>query len=122
MVCAAEPLPPVDATDRIIELRKEIGKVHGRTATMWNRADAAVGRKVWFNFFDRNMRSKRHFWASLNYVHHNAVHHGYVEKWQDGPFSSARRFLEDVGAEQARAIWNKYPILNYGKSWDIYRV
>lgn len=67
-------------TDEIKILRKEIGKVHGRTSFRWNREDSQPGRKVWFNFFDRDMRSQRHFWASMNYIHNNAVHHGYVDR------------------------------------------
>lgn len=107
-------------TDAIEELRKEIGKVHGRTAYKWNREDDQVGRKVWFNFFDRDMRSTRHRWASINYVHNNAVHHGYVERWQDWPYSSASRFIDEVGKEEATRIWKEYPVLDYGKDWDIY--
>lgn len=107
-------------TERIKRLRKEIGRLHGRTSRSWNQADNETGRKVWFNFFDRNMRSQRHFWASLNYVHNNAVHHGYVKRWQEWPYSSASKFLEVVGREKAAEIWNEYPILDYGKDWDIY--
>ncbi|HXI88717.1 MAG TPA: hypothetical protein VNO24_01765 [Blastocatellia bacterium] len=61
------------------------------------------------------MKSERHFWASLNYVHHNPVHHGYVERWQDWPWSSAAEFLQRVAREKAAEIWKKYPILDYGK-------
>jgi putative transposase len=66
------------------------------------------------------MRSNRHFWASVNYIHHNPVHHGYVEKWQDWAFSSASGFLEKFGREKTVQIWNEYPVLSYGKDWDIY--
>ena len=107
-------------SENMKRLRQELGRVHGRTARKWNLEDDSIGRKVWFNFFDRNMRSERHFWASLNYVHNNAVHHGYVERWQDWPYSSASRFLKEVGREQAARIWNEYPVLDYGKDWDIY--
>ena len=107
-------------TERIEELRKALGKLHGRTSRSWNQADDAVGRKVWFNFFDRDMRSERHLWASLNYVHNNAVHHGYAQRWQDWPYSSASKFLDEVGVEKAAEIWREYPILDYGKGWDIY--
>jgi len=55
----------------------------------------------------------------MNYVHHNPVHHGYVQRWQDWPWSSATAFLEKVGAEKAREIWQEYPILDYGKKWDV---
>jgi putative transposase len=107
-------------TERIRELRKMLGKLHGRTARFWNQTDSETGRKVWFNFFDRNMRSERHLFASLNYIHNNAVHHRYVDRWQDWPYSSSHRFLEEVGREKAAKIWREYPVLDYGKDWDIF--
>ena len=107
-------------TDAIDELRKEIGNLHGRTAYTWNREDGQVGRKVWFNFFDRDMRSNGHRWATVNYVYNNTVHHGYAERWQEWPYSSASRFREEVGKEEATRIWREYPILDYGKDWDVY--
>jgi len=107
-------------TDNIKQLRKNLGLIHGRTARLWNKEDDALGRKIWFNFFDRDLRSARHFWASLNYIHHNPVHHGYVQKWQDWAFSSAGNYLEKVGHEKAAQIWHEYPILDYGKDWDNY--
>jgi putative transposase len=107
-------------TDKIKLLRREIGRLHGRTSRVWNKEDEAQSRKVWFNFFDRNMRSNRHFWASLNYIHHNPVFHGYAQKWQEWTFSSANDYLEKVGHEKAARIWRDFPILNYGKDWDIY--
>jgi putative transposase len=107
-------------TDNIKRLRKEIGKLHGRTARFWNKEDNCEGRKVWFNFFDREMKSNRHFWASVNYIHHNPVKHGYVRRWQDWMFSSANHFIERHGREKTLKIWNEYPILDYGKDWDVY--
>ncbi len=62
--------------------------------------------------------SERHLWASINYVHHNPVKHGYVTRWQDWPWSSAISFLADVGTERAKEIWREYPVKDYGKNWD----
>ena len=107
-------------TDNIKELRKQIGRFHGRSSKIWNQEDDARGRKTWFNFFDRNMKSARHFWASLNYIHHYPIKHGYVNKWQDWAFSSAIEYLEKFGKEKAEYIWRKYPVLDYGKDWDVY--
>jgi putative transposase len=59
-------------------LLRELGRLHGRTSHAWNGADNARGRKVFFRAVERSMRSDRHFWATLNYVHHNPVRHGYV--------------------------------------------
>jgi len=36
-----------------------------------------------------------------------------------GPTSSATDFLERVGREMAEKIWREYPILDYGKKWDV---
>jgi len=106
--------------EEISLLRKAIGKVHGRTATLWNRMDKKAGRKVWFNFFDREIRSERHYWATKNYIHNNPVHHGYVKKWQGWPFSSVHQYLEAIGRDEASRIWREYPVLDYGKGWDDY--
>lgn len=105
-------------TENIKLLRTEIGKTHGRTSRTWNLEDGRLGRRVWFNFFDRDMKSNRHYWASLNYVHNNAVHHGYVERWQDWPYSSVHQYLERTGRDEALRVWRQYPILDYGKGWD----
>ncbi|MBS1792194.1 MAG: hypothetical protein JST85_31095 [Acidobacteria bacterium] len=64
------------------------------------------------------MKSERHFWASLNYIHYNPVNHEYAERWQEWPFSSAHQFLEDVGRDRVVEIWHSYPVLDYGKDWD----
>lgn len=64
------------------------------------------------------MRSDRHFWATVNYVHHNPVHHGYVLLWTDWPWSSARDYLREVGREEAARAWQAYPVKDYGKGWD----
>ena len=101
------------------ELRRGLGKFHGRSSFKWNGEDQSRGRQVWHNCFDRKIKSHGHFWASMNYIHHNPVHHGYVEKWQDWPWSSAAAFLDNVGPERALQLWRKYPILDYGKKWDV---
>lgn len=105
-------------TSRMADLRREIGKLHGKTAYEWNGEDGLRGRKVWFNCFERAMKSDRHYFASLNYVLNNAVHHGYAEKWQDWPWSNARQYLEEVGCKRATEIWRQYPLLDYGTKWD----
>ncbi len=105
-------------TESINEFLKRLGKFHGSSSHKWNGEDNTRGRQVWFTAVERSMRSDRHFYASLNYIHHNAVKHGYVPKWQDWPFSSANEYLEKVGTEKAAKIWREYPVLDYGKEWD----
>ncbi len=95
-----------------------LGRLHGRLSFQWNGEDQRRGRKVWCNVAETAMKSERHFLATLNYVHHNPVKHGYVQQWGDWPFSSAALFLESVGREKAEALWKEYPIGDYGKGWD----
>jgi putative transposase len=105
-------------TRMLPELLRDIGRLHGRTSFVWNGDDGERGRKVWFNCVETGMKSDRHFWATLNYVHHNPVHHGYVRQWQDCPFSSGAACLEQAGRDAAAALWNEYPIGEYGGNWD----
>ena len=99
-------------------LLKELGLIHGRTSFEWNGEDDQRGRKVWFNAVETEMKSERHFWATMNYVLHNAVRHGYVTRWQDWPYSNAEQYLSEVGRDVAQQRWQEYPLLDYGKDWD----
>jgi len=92
--------------------------LHGRTSFAWNREEERRGRKVWHGVADRAMRGERHFWATVNYVHHNPVRHGYAGRWQEWPYSSAAAYLERVGREEAQRRWRDYPLGEYGKGWD----
>jgi len=106
------------STKDVLPLLREIGQFHGRTSHDWNGQDGKRGRKVWHRCAERRIRTERHFWATLNYIHHNPVRHQYVKRWQDWPYSSACEFLDQVGRTQAELIWRQYPILNFGKGWD----
>lgn len=99
-------------------LKKRIGKLHGTMSYQWNGEENKRGRQVWFTFTDRNIRNTRHFWVTMNYVHNNPVHHEYVKKWQDWPYSSADDFIAKMGKEKTREIWKEYPVRDYGKGWD----
>jgi putative transposase len=90
----------------------------GRSSHEWNLEEDTVGRTVWHRCADRKIRSEGHYWATINYIHNNPVHHGYVSNWTDWPFSSARDFIAQVGRERAVMVWRSYPILDYGKGWD----
>jgi REP-associated tyrosine transposase len=100
------------------QLKKELGKLHGRTSHEWNLEEGAPGRTVWHRCADRGIRSERHYWSTINYIHNNPVHHGYVERWTDWPFSRAGAFIEQIGRDETLSIWREYPVLNYGKGWD----
>jgi putative transposase len=64
------------------------------------------------------MRSDRHYFTTLNYVHHNPVHHGYVRTWQEWPWSSCHWYLDTVGRDWLVGLWKEYPLRDYGRKWD----
>ena len=107
----------VEAPD-VKELLHELGLLHGRTSHAWNGEETTRGRKVFFRAVERAMRSDRHYWATLNYVHHNPVRHGYVGRWTDWRWSSATEYLAQTGVEEAKRVWQEYPLRDYGKDWD----
>src|SRR6266550_5309962 len=55
------------------------------------------------------MRSERHFFATVNYVHNNPVHHGYVRLWTEWPWSGAAEYLAQMGRAEAERVWKEYP-------------
>ena len=65
---------------------KNLFKIHQKTGFEWNREENSKGRKVWFNALEHGIKSERHFWATVNYIHHNPIKHDYVKKWEDWPF------------------------------------
>ncbi len=102
----------------ILKLLHQLGQLHGRTSYVWNGEEKCRGRKVFYRAVDRAMLSERHYGATLNYVHHNPLHHRYVSRWDEWPWSSASDFLAQTGTDEAERIWRAYPLRNYGKGWD----
>ncbi len=100
-------------------LLQELGKLHGRTSHRWNGEEDARGRKVWFGCLDRKIHNDKHHMAAINYVQHNPVKHGYVMNWDQWRWPSAAEYIARVGREEAMRRWNEYPILNFGKGWDV---
>jgi putative transposase len=107
----------VEATD-VKSLLSALGQLHGRTSYVWNGDEKVRGRKVFYRAVERAMRSDRHFFATLNYVHHNPVRHGYAVRWLDWRWGSAAEYLAQTNGEEARRIWQDYPIRDYGEGWD----
>jgi putative transposase len=95
-------------------------RLHGATSHEWNREDDQVGRKVWYKFNDRMIRSEAHYYATLNYIHYNPVKHRCAKRMDEWEWSSFNWYLEEKGRDWLVDIWQRYPIKNYGEKWDIF--
>ena len=73
-------------------LRRLAGKLHMTTAKAINAEDATPGRKVWFQFFESHITYERSYFARLNYVHHNPVHHKISDNAENYRWCSAAWF------------------------------
>ncbi|NEO83064.1 MAG: transposase [Spirulina sp. SIO3F2] len=103
------------------EISKVLKRVHGTTSRQWNVADQTVGRTVWFAYSDRAIRSERHYYTTLNYIHYNPVKHGWANSPYDWAYSSVHWYLEEEGRAWLRDSWVRYPVKEYGKDWDDFR-
>ena len=101
------------------DFSKAQGELHGRTSFEINSEDNERDRQVWYRCSDRFMRSERHYFTTLNYIHNNPVKHGYVDKWGDWAYSSFHWYLENKGRDWLIELWREYPVLNYGDKWDV---
>ncbi len=94
------------------------GKTHGGLSFKWNGEDNQKGRTVWYKFSDRAIRSERHYYTTLNYIHYNPVRHKHSVSPYDWEDSSVHWYLEHYGREWLRDLWKQYPLKSYGEGWD----
>src|SRR5436309_437750 len=76
-------------------LRKLLGKLHMQTSKQLNVWDQTPGRKVWFQFWESHITFERSYFARLNYVHYNPVHHGVVSNAENYKWCSAAWFARN---------------------------
>lgn len=82
--------------DNAASLRKFVSHLHTQSAAAVNKLDHATGRKVWFQYWDTCLTFDRSYFARLNYVHNNPVHHKLVAAPEHYEFCSARWFLTNA--------------------------
>ena len=74
-------------------LKETVRKLHSITARKINRVEGTSGRRVWFQFWDSHITFEKSYFARLNYVHQNPVHHGVVRTADQYRWCSARWFM-----------------------------
>jgi len=77
---------------RKVDLTPLFRRIHSISAITLNRMDGTPGRKVWFQFWDKLVKSERMYRAFMNYVNNNPVKHGMVQDAASYPFCSARLY------------------------------
>ena len=87
-------------------LRQLVRHLHSLTAREINRWDEAPGRRVWFQYWDTHLTYHKSYYARLNYVHRNAVHHGLVRTPSEYPWCSAAWFERRAQQSFYRTIMN----------------
>lgn len=100
-------------TSRGKDLTPFLGQLHGGASRQINLRDHTKGRQVWHNYWDTCIRTEFDLWTRFNYVHNNPIKHGYVQQWEDWPFSSYHYYLRTKGVEWLQDCWQRYPVIDY---------
>ncbi len=110
-------LAQVESLDLVSQ---QLQKLHGATSHQWNREDGLQNkRKVWYRFSDRMIRNEWHYFATLNYIHHNPVRHKCCRHANEWMWSSIHLYLEDYGKDWLVDKWNRFkPGEKFGRGWD----
>ena len=88
---------PERAEDGAGSLRAWVRKLHSLATKELNRRENQPGRtRLWLNYRETRLTHPHSYLARLNYVHHNAVHHGLVRAGCEWRWCSARAFQAAV--------------------------
>lgn len=75
---------PVDGS-----LRRFVQQFHSDAGKALNRLDQVSGRRIWYQYWDKCLTFENSYYARLNYVVNNPVHHRLVNNAALYPFCSA---------------------------------
>jgi putative transposase len=95
------------------DLPKTMNKIHCGYSYERNKIENQKGRKIWQNYWDRCIRSEKDFWRHFNYIHHNPVKHGYVQKMEEYEFSSYNYWIKKRGEEWIMSAFREHPIRDF---------
>ncbi|MDY6867819.1 MAG: transposase, partial [Chloroflexota bacterium] len=90
-----------------------INKLHGRTSYQFNKIENSRGRKIWYSYWDSQIRGEKDFWTKFNYIHYNPVKHQLVKRPEDWQYSSYKIYLEKKSPVWIADCWESYPVIEY---------
>lgn len=95
-----------------LQIPKIMREINGASARAINKADLAIDRKIWWNYYDHVIRNENDFFKHLNYIHQNPIKHGFSKEF-GGIFSSYNAWVEKKGKEYLDQAFEKYPIVDF---------
>jgi len=98
---------------------KFIKELNGASARYINKADSAIDRKIWWNYYDHAIRDDADFYKHLNYIHQNPIKHG-LSKDFDYQFSSYNAWVQRRGKDYLDHAFEQYPVINFVMKGDEY--
>lgn len=91
---------------------KFFNELNGSSARAINKADTAIDRKIWWNYYDHIIRDEIDFYKHLNYIHQNPIKHGLTKDF-DYKFSSYSAWVTKKGQEYLNHSFEMYPIVDF---------
>ena len=93
-------------------LPKFIASLHGVSSKNINNLDGVIGRKLWWNYYDKLLLDEKDFYTHLNYIHQNPIKHCVFKKFKY-QFSSYNQWVKKKGKEYLDDCFAKYPIIDF---------
>lgn len=98
------------------DLPKFVANLHANSARLINQLEKILGRKIWYQYWDRCIRDEKDFWIRFNYIHHNPIKHGYIKninELSNYSFCSYKLWKQNKGQEWLDSIFEFYPIKDF---------
>ncbi len=87
--------------------------INGSSSYEINKLENKKGRKIWWNYWDKNIREETDFYKRINYIHHNPLKHKSINKIKEYKYSSYHHYLKKYGEEWLNDCFEQYPIIDF---------
>ncbi len=94
-------------------LGRFVQNLHSNLARLINQLDRSEGRQIWYQYWDRCIRSERDLYTRLNYIHQNPVKNGLALRIDDYKWSSYKTYLAKEGEEWLMDCFERFPIIDF---------
>ncbi|SCA63209.1 Uncharacterized protein SCG7086_AM_00050 [Chlamydiales bacterium SCGC AG-110-P3] len=81
-----------------------IRHLHSSSARKLNKIEQRPGRRIWLQFWDTQLTYRNSYYARMNYVINNPVHHGLVDDAKLYQWCSARWFARNAEPGHYRTV------------------